>query len=343
MSSNAFGQVGSMMNMQANGFNPFDVIEFPDANQFWVNRAQKALSLSNPYSALSYNDPGQYQQMSNWSQWKDPTANGKYQGQYQDNNYSMNTARSMYQQPSNGAWDKYQTNLQKPGEIAAKTAYDSAMQSIKGSAGASGMYGSSVMNKNANDKAGQTYTNALTSNAAQAATQAQAAQESSNQYLANLANGIMGTRTSEWGNLGSREQQAGLAENQFNQSQDSQKLSELANLNNYNQTNSQSKNKWDMDLATQNGKWNWNTMSYDNDLEKSWWNDYSMNALKWDQSERQNIFKNYMDWWNMGNPLEDQRTQNEIANLADSRDSGGTNWGSLLSGAGSLIGGLMAL
>lgn len=342
MSSNTYGQIGSMFNMSANGFDPFKVINFPDKDEFWVNRAQKASSLSNPFSGLSWNDPGQYKQMQSWSQWKDPMANSQYQKQYDDKGYSTQQAKSMYQQPSGGDWSKYQQNLQQPGEQAAKTAYDQAMASIKGTAGASGMYGSSQMNKQANQGAGRTYTNALTSNAANAAVQTQQAQEQSNQYLANLANSILGNRMSEWNTLGSREMQSGLAENQFNQTQDSQKSSELQNLNGYNLSRSNSQNNWNMDKAQNEGKWNWDTMSYDNNLEKSWWDDYSMNALQWDQNERDKIFKNYLTWWGMGNPTEEEKMQNETANLAAGREnasSSGTS--SLLSGIGSVGGGLL--
>ena len=337
MSSNTSGQINAMMNMVSNGFDPFKQIEFPDSGNFWVSSAQKANTLSNPFSSLSYNDPGQYQQMNSWSQWSDPTANGKYQGQYQDNNYSMDTAKSMYQQPNSGAWDKYQTNLQKPGEVAAQNAYDQAMQSIKANSGGRGMYGSSVMNQDANNKAGKGLSDALVSNAANAATQTQSAQEQSNQYLANLASGIMGNRTSEWANLGSREQQAGLAQNQFNQTQDSQKLSELGNLNNYNMTNSQNKNNWETNQATNNGKWDWNTMSYDNGLQKSWWDDYYMKGINFNQGERDKLLNNYMNLWGMGNPSEEEARQNSTANAAASRESD-SGWGDALEGGLGLLG-----
>jgi hypothetical protein len=336
-SSNTWGQAGSMMNMTANGFNPFQVINFPDQDSFWVNRAQKASSLSNPFSGLSWSDPGQYQQMQNWSSWKDPMKDSQYQKQYDDKGYSTQQAKSMYQQPSGGDWSKYQQNLQQPGEQAAKTAYDQAMASIKGSAGASGMYGSSQMNKQANQGAGQTYTNALTSNASQAAVNTQQAQEQSNQYMANLANSILGNRMSEWNSLGSREMQSGLAENQFNQTQDSQKSSELQGLNSYNLNRSNSQNDWGMTKAQNEGKWNWDTMSYDNALEKSWWDDYSMNALTWDQTERDKIFKNYMTWWGMGNPAEEEARQNDTANAAAKREED-DGWGSIIEGGLGLLG-----
>ncbi|WP_029461243.1 hypothetical protein [Solidesulfovibrio alcoholivorans] len=335
MSSNMFGQIGSMFNMAANGFDPFQKIDFPDTGTFWVSHANKASTLSNPYSGLSYTSPGDYKQMSQWSSWINP--NQTYTGQYKDNNYSMDTAQSMYKQPSNGAWDKYQSNLQQPGEIAAKNAYDSAMQAIKGSMGGKGMYGSSVMNQQANDKAYKTYSDALTTNAAQAASQAQQARDSSNQYLASLANNIYGTRTGEWNNLANRETQVGLAQNQFNQSQDQQKLSELAALNSYNLQNANAQNNWNMTQAQNEGNWNWNTNAYDNNLQKSWWDGYYMPQISWDQSERQNLFKNYLTWWDMGNPTEENLMQNKAASYADQR-SGDDSIGGLLKGGMGLLG-----
>ncbi len=340
MSSNMFGQIGSMFNMAANGFDPFQKIDFPDSGNFWVSHANKASTLSNPYSGLSYTSPGDYKQMSQWSSWINP--NQTYTGQYKDNNYSMDTAQSMYKQPSNGAWDKYQTNLQQPGEIAAKNAYDSAMQAIKGSMGGKGMYGSSVMNQQANDKAYKTYSDTLTTNAAQAASQAQQARDSSNQYLASLANNIYGTRTGEWNNLANRETQVGLAQNQFNQSQDQQKLSELAALNSYNLQNANAQNNWNMTQAQNEGNWNWNTNAYDNNLQKSWWDGYYMPQISWDQSERQNLFKNYLTWWDMGNPTEEQKMQNETANLAAERSmANSASTQKMWNGIGSIAGGLL--
>ncbi|MEL7640740.1 MAG: hypothetical protein AAGU21_13945 [Solidesulfovibrio sp.] len=317
MSSNMFGQIGSMFNMAANGFDPFQKIEFPDSGTFWVSHANRASTLANPYSGLSYTNPGDYKQMTSWSQWTDP--NQQYKGQYQDKNYSMDTARSMYHQPSGGAWDKYQANLQKPGEIAAKNAYDQAMQTIKGTAGGRGTYGSSQMLQDANNRAGKTYSDALTANAANAATQAQQAQTQSNQYLAGLGSNLMGQRMSEWNNLGNREQQSGLAQNQFNQTQDSQKLSELSGLNSYNLQNANAQNNWNMTKAQNEGNWNWNTNAYDNNLQKAWWDGFYMPQISWDQSERQNLFKNYLTWWDMGNPTEENNMQNQTANMAKDR------------------------
>lgn len=78
----------------------------------------------------------------------------------------------------------------------------------------SNQYGTNVYNK---------YLDALTTNAANAASTRYQAEDSSNQYRQPQVNSIYGTRTTEWGNIDARNLQEALAQNSFNQTQDPQK------------------------------------------------------------------------------------------------------------------------
>lgn len=331
MSSNIYGTTGMLFQMDANNFDPFKTTSLPDT---WTTNASKASSQSNPYSSLSYTNPGDFQSYNDWSNWQG--ADKTYRNQYNDNGYSLDTAKSFYTQPSNGDWASYQTALQTPGEVAAKQAYDLGTKQLSEWAGANGLYGSSVMANQATQSVLQPYVDALSVNAANAAAQRYQTQDASNQYLANLANSIYGTRTSEWGNIDARNLQEALAQNQYNQTQDQQKLSQQLALNQYNLQNANAQNAFNMNQAQGNAQWNQWANTYDNGLLQQGWNNTAAQA-QWDANQNQQAFGNYQSIWSGINPGQEEYLQNQTANEAAKRD-GGNGLGGLMTGVGSLLG-----
>ena len=333
MASNIYGMMGLSSSLAANNYDMYGTSSLPST---WTGGAKTSSSVSNPYGSLSYSDPGKYQSYDNWASWQD--ADKTYRNQYADNGYSTNTAKSMYTQPSGGDWATYQQSLQQPGEIAAKQAYDKSKSALEEWAGAGGLYGSSVMTQQAKDSVYQPYMDTLATNAATAASTRYAAEDASNQYLANLANSIYGTRTSEWGNIDARNLQESLAQNQFNQTQDSQKAAQQQALNSYNLSRSNSQNSFNLNNATGQAQWNQWATGLDNGLLKEGYNN-AVAGTQWDANQKQQVYDNNYKLWNNINPTDEEYTKNQTASLASSREnSSGSNLGGLLSGGLSALG-----
>lgn len=89
--------------------------------------------------------------------------------QVQTPDYKLNAGN--YKGLMGGDYNALQTALQRPGEIAAKTAYDQGQNNLKIQMGGQGLYGSSIMANQARTALDTPYQNALATNAAQAAAQ----------------------------------------------------------------------------------------------------------------------------------------------------------------------------
>ncbi len=330
MASNIYGMTGLIGSLAANNYDLYGTSSLPTT---WTGGAKTSSSVSNPFGNLSYSDPGDYQSYNNWSSWN--AADKTYRNQYADNGYSLGKAKEFYTQPSGGDWATLQTSLQTPGEVAAKQAYDKSKSALEEWAGGSGLYGSSIMTQQAKDSVYQPYIDALTTNAANAASTRYQAEDASNQYLANLANSIYGTRTSEWGNLDARNLQESLAQNQFNQTQDSQKAAQQQALNSYNLNRSNSQNQFNLNKSQGDAQWNQWATNLDNALQQEAYNN-TVAGTKWNTSEQQRIYDNNYKLWNNINPTEEEKTQNETASMAAGREKSSS--GGLMSGIGSLLG-----
>jgi hypothetical protein len=332
MASNIYGMTGLIGSLAANNYDLYGTTQLPST---WTGSAKTSSSVSNPFSGLSYSDPGDYQKYDSWANWTG--ADKTYRNQYNDNGYSLGKAKEFYQQPSNGDWASFQNALQQPGEIAAQQAYDKSKAALEEWAGAGGLYGSSIMTKQAKDSVYQPYMDALSTNAANAASTRYQAQDASSQYLANLANNIYGTRTNEWGNLDARNLQEALAQNQFNQTQDQQKAAQQQYLNSYNLSRSNNQNNFNLNKSQGDAQWNQWATNLDNAIMQEAYNN-TVAGTKWNTSEQQRIYENNYNLWNNINPTEEEKTQNETASLAAGRDkANSTNWGSLIgSGVGLL-------
>jgi hypothetical protein len=89
--------------------------------------------------------------------------------QIQAPNYQLSAGD--YKGLMGGDYNALQGALQKPGEVAAKTAYDQGYVNLDSTMGGNGLYGSSIMNNQARNALDTPYQNALQTNAAQAAAQ----------------------------------------------------------------------------------------------------------------------------------------------------------------------------
>ena len=329
--SNIFGMTGLIGGLAANNYDLYKQYELP---QTWTGSAKTSSSVSNPFGNLSYSDPGDYQSFNNWSNWTG--ADKTYRNQYNDQGYSLGKAQEFYQQPSGGDWQNFQNSLQQPGEIAARQAYDKSKSALEEWAGGNGLYGSSIMTKQATDSVYQPYIDALTTNAANAASTRYQAQDASNQYLANLANNIWNTRTSEWGNLDARNLQEALAQNQFNQTQDQQKATQQQNLNTYNLNRSNNQNNFNLNQAQGNAQWNQWATNLDNAILREGYNN-TVQGTQFAADQYQKVFdRNYQLWDNI-NPTQEEYTQNKTASEAAKREED-NSLGGLMSGVGSALG-----
>jgi hypothetical protein len=89
--------------------------------------------------------------------------------QVQTPNYQLSAGS--YQGLMGGDYDKLQSALQQPGQLAASDAYNTGYTNLNNTMGGKGLYGSSMMANQATQGLDKTYQNALASNAAGAAAQ----------------------------------------------------------------------------------------------------------------------------------------------------------------------------
>jgi hypothetical protein len=129
--------------------------------------------------------------------------------QIQSPNYTMSAGN--YQGLMGGDYDKLQQALTVPGQQAAQSAYNQGYAKLSNAMGGQGLYGSSIMQNQANNGLNSVLQNALASNAAQAAAQRYGLQQ---QDLAAL-NSFNMSREGALNNynLGSTQLQMGQAKN----------------------------------------------------------------------------------------------------------------------------------
>ncbi len=175
------------------------------------------------------------------------------------------------------------------------------MQNLNNSMGGKGMYGSSMMAKQANEGAYKTYSDTMATNAANAATNTAQMKEKANEYAAGLASNIYGQRTNEWDNLAQLAQQDNQAYNSFNQNRDRMQQQDYTNINSYNLQRTQNQNAWNSNAA----EWDKWATQYDNNLQKASWDDYYMKKLTYDQSEQNRVMGNYSSIFGGIDPLKE--------------------------------------
>ena len=125
---------------------------------------------------------GDNYQMQNPEEWAN-----KYPGQVFNptlNSVEMpdNYQAQEYQGMMNGDYNRLESSLRQPGEIAARTAYDQGSRDLKNYMGSTGMYGSSVMGQQANEGINREFMNTNATNAANAASQRYGLQQSDLQF-----------------------------------------------------------------------------------------------------------------------------------------------------------------
>ncbi len=87
-----------------------------------------------------------------------------------------------YQGLMGGDYNRLETSLRQPGEIAANNAYQTGQRYLGDVMGGRGMYGSSVMGRQANEGLNREYQNTMTANAANAASQRYGLQQQGLQF-----------------------------------------------------------------------------------------------------------------------------------------------------------------
>jgi hypothetical protein len=97
----------------------------------------------------------------------DPTASQPAWSDYAYKTYDA--AAPAYQGLMGGDYEALQKALTTPGELSAKTAYDQGLRDLTSVMGGNGLYGSSIMSTQANEKLNKVYQDTLATNAANAA------------------------------------------------------------------------------------------------------------------------------------------------------------------------------
>jgi len=315
---NMWAAYGLMNNYAANGQDPFSYVSAPAQSVTdWASSADKVDT-----NTASWSDPGSWQGMSGYSSWIAAPTRSAYSG-----------AEPTYSRLSDGDYARLEDSLKTAGEVSAKQAYDTTWGDLRETMSGNGLYGSSIMAKNAEQNVFQPYIDALTTNAATAANNRYAFQQSDNQYASDLANSIFQTRVGENTSLNQMSLDEALGRNNFNLSSDQMKLNEILGRNQYNLDRSNSQNNYNLDSS----KLNMLGTEYNNSLLQSS-SDDAWKRAAWNQTGQDTVWDRQNQWWSYVNPLEDESMMNSTANAAASRDDSGMDWGSLAGGLGSLAG-----
>ncbi|WP_156920689.1 hypothetical protein [Fundidesulfovibrio putealis] len=299
-----------MSNMQTDNFPWNKTVDAPA----WNNWTEKA---ANP---LDYN-PGNYVSAPDYKMafWQSAPQRSAYGG-----------ATPTYERLSQGDYKDYETALRTPGEIAAKEALASGQKNLNSTMANNGMYGSSIMANQANDNLYKNYLNTMATNSSNATTNRFGMQQQDNQYAAGFDKSLYDTKVNENQNLNSMNLQENLAQNNANFSQNQ-------NYNNYNMANTQANNSYNLNKAN----WATNAAGQYNQLLAAPYEDQWRRAT-WDSSQNDRIFNRYNTFWQNADPLQDQKTQQEIASMAKQREGGGSSALGALGGiGGTILGGVV--
>jgi hypothetical protein len=236
-------------------------------------------------------------------------------------------------------YDALQKALQTPGQIAAQTAYNQGMLNLNDTMGGRGLYGSSMMQNQANQGLNTVYQNTLASNAANAAAQRYGLQSSdlNNMNQFNL----------------SREQnlnQYGMTREQALNQHNMQGLNAMINQNNNMWNANSTENARKMQYGQ--GQMNWN-QAYQDQL-RNWENQkayeqytYDLAKNAYSNAQKESLVNQYLSVAGYGAPLVSsanaaQNAQNALQNQQQANMAGLLTYGAdktgLLDWAGSTVG-----
>ncbi|MFZ5427713.1 MAG: hypothetical protein ACOZEN_12120, partial [Thermodesulfobacteriota bacterium] len=175
-----FGLYAAHNIASANGVDPYKTAKFLDDSQWWGNKAQAPVNTQ--WQAPDYKS---FNYQKHNAGGPDPTY--KTYGQ----------AAPAYKGFNGGDYDRYELNLRAPGEQAAKRAYDTARRDLADAYSSKGMYGSSQYTRQMDTQVNRSYMDALTDNAAHAATQRYGFQAQDQQFTQQQAMAAWQARMAE--------------------------------------------------------------------------------------------------------------------------------------------------
>jgi len=289
----AISQTNMFSNMQTNGYNPFTTTPAPTWNN-WTDNAVNPMNFQ----------PQEFK----FSQWQDTPSRSGYGG-----------VDPSFKRLSEGNYRDFETALRTPGEIAAKKALNQGQINLNDTMNAGGMYGSSIMSNQANDKLYGNYLDTMANNSANAVGQRYGMEQRDNQFAGDFDRNVWNTKVGEWNNLNQMNLQENLAKNSaiFNQNQ---------NYNSYNMN----KANWGLNAANQS-----NTLLAQ-PYEDQW------RRATFNSSQDDRLWNRYNNFWSNADPLKDEEQVNRTASMAKQREGGSDGALGALGGiGGSLLGGVV--
>lgn len=313
-----FGLMQSHLIASANGVDPYKPASFLSDNQWWGNQAQAPVS----------------------TQWTAPNyqsyAYQKYDAGGQDPSYqTYGQAAPRYQGFNGGDYDRYELSVRNPGEQAAQRAYDSARRNLADAYSANGMYGSSQFTRQMDDQVNRSYMDALSTNAANAATQRYNFQAQDQQYAQQQA-------MAEW----QARMQENSAVNQMHYNVWQNRLAENEQMNNMLFQDNSAANNWNWQASTAQRDWDdsqgMRRVNYDNSLAQDRQN-WDMQRLQWDTQQNDAAWNRTYGIWGHVDPEVEQYEKKLLKQQADATDKKTSGAGGIISSAGGLVGGAVSM
>lgn len=302
----------------ANGVNPYKPKEFLSDDKWWGNKAQAPVKTD--WNAPEYQN-FKYQ---------------KYDSGGPDPSYkTYGQAAPQYKGFNGGDYDRYELNLRSPGEQAASRAYETAKRDLTDAYSSRGMYGSSQFTRQMDGQVNRSYMDALSNNAAGAASRRYDFQSQDMRYANQQA-------MQEW----NARMQENQAVNQMAYNTWQSRMGENQNMNALMFQDNAAQNNWNWQASTAQRDWNdyqdMRQINYNNQMaqDRQGWD---LQRLQWDTQQHDAVWNRTWNMWKDYDP-ENERFQKKIlkqqATAGDKKTSG---TGGMISSIGGMVGGVVSM
>ncbi|WP_243358576.1 hypothetical protein [Fundidesulfovibrio terrae] len=313
-----FGLIASHNIAAANGVDPYKPAKFLDDNQWWGNKAQAPVNTQ--WTAPSY-------QNFNYQKYDSGGSDPSYK--------TYGPSAPQYKGFDGGDYDRYELSVRNPGEQAAQRAYDSAKRDLADAYSSRGMYGSSQYTRQMDTQVNRSYMDALSNNAANAATQRYNFQAQDQQYAQQQA-------MAEW----QARMQENSAANQMDYNAWANRLAENEQMNNMLYQDNAADNAWNWQASTAQRDWNdsqaMRQVNYDNMLAQNR-QDWDMQRLQWDTQQNDAAWNRTYGIWSHVDPETEHYEKKLLKQQATAADNKSSGTGGLISSIGGTVGGALSM
>jgi hypothetical protein len=313
-----FGLTQAHMIASQNGVDPYKPAKFLDDSQWWGNKAQAPAS----------------------TQWSAPNyQNFNYQKYDSGSDPSYKTygpSAPQYKGFGDGDYDRYELSVRNPGEQAAQRAYDSAKRDLADAYSSRGMYGSSQFTRQMDTQVNRSYMDALSNNAANAATQRYSFQAQDQQFAQQQA-------MADW----QARMQENSAANQMAYNVWNNRMAENQQMNNLLYQDNATNNAWNWQASTAQRDWNdsqaMRQVNYNNMLAQDRQN-WDMQRLQWDTQQNDAAWNRTYGIWSHVDPETERYEKKKLREEAEAMEQKNNSSGvfeigkTILGGLGSIAG-----